>query len=442
MTQPSDDSGPNGGPESVPNGQPADDEPNVGRKAIIAWCIYDWANSVFPTVVITFVFANYFAAALAPSPEVATADWGMMISLSGLAVAVMAPILGAIADSGGPRKPWLMCFTLLCVGSGAALWTIAPDHSLAIRALILVAIANATFELGQVFYNAMLPELAPRRMIGRISGWSWGLGYAGGLVCLVLCLALFILPETPMFGLDKEQAEPVRATMLLVSLWYLVFAVPLFLYTPDRGHSGRNAIQAVRFGLTALYKTFRDLRKHGNIARFLLARMIYIDGLNTLFAFGGIYAAGRFGMDTEEVLLFAILLNITAGLGAAGFGWIDDAFGAKRTILIAVTGLLVFGGLILLVESKVMFYVIGMVIGIFIGPAQAASRSMMSRLAPAEIRTEMFGLYALSGKATAFIGPALVGWVTLWTDSQRLGMATILVFFLVGLVLMRPVREQ
>ena len=413
----------------------------AGRRAVAAWCLYDWANSAFPTIVITFVFANYFARAVAESPAAATGQWGAAISLSGLAVALLAPVLGAVADLGGRRKPWLLVFTGLCVLAGLALWSITPGPALALRALVLVALANAAFELGQVFYNAMLPEVAPARRLGRISGWAWGLGYAGGLVCLVLCLVLLIQPEPPLFGLDGAAAEPVRATSVVAALWYLVFALPLFLFTPDRPASGVAPLQAVSRGLAQLGRTLRDLRRHGNIARFLLARMLYTDGLNTLFVFGGIYAAGSFGMDTEEILVFAILLNATAGLGAAAFGWVDDWIGAKRTILIAVTALTLFCGLILLVETKLWFYVLGAVIGIFIGPAQSASRTLMARLAPAELRTEMFGLYALSGKATAFLGPALVGWITLAADSQRLGMAIILVFFVAGLLLLLPVRE-
>jgi UMF1 family MFS transporter len=416
-------------------------ERGAGARAVAAWCFYDWANSAFPTVVITFVFGNYFARAVAGSPETATAQWGAAISLSGLAVAVLAPVLGAVADLAGRRKPWLLLFTVLCVSVGAGLWTVAPDERFALRALVLVALANVAFEFGQVFYNAMLPELAPRGMVGRISGWAWGLGYAGGLACLVLSLVVFIWPDPPLFGLDAAAAEPVRATMLLAAGWYLVFSVPLFVMTPDRASSGIPLGRAVVSGLRVLAETLRALPKYGNIARFLLARMLYTDGLNTLFVLGGIYAAGTFGMDTEEILIFAILLNITAGLGAACFGWIDDWIGAKRTIQIAVAALALFGSLILLVDSKLWFYLLGAVIGIFTGPAQSASRSMMARLAPAELRTEMFGLYALSGKATAFIGPALVGWVTVWAGSQRIGMATIMVFFAVGWLLLIPVRE-
>ncbi len=410
------------------------------RRALVAWCFYDWANSAFPTVVITFVFAAYYTTAIAEDPLTGTAEWGLAIALSGLAVALLAPVLGAVADQGGRRKPWIGVFTVLAVVSGAALWTIEPDPSFAVLALILVAFGNAAFEFGQVFYNAMLPDVAPPGRLGRVSGWAWGLGYAGGLVCLALCLVLFVQPETPLFGLDREAAEQVRIIGPFVALWFAVFAVPMFLFTPDTPASGRPMGEAVTQGLRTLVATLRALPRHGQIGRFLLARMIYTDGLNTLFTFGGLYAAGTFAMSYEDILIFGILLNIAAGLGAVGFAWVDDIFGAKRTIVIALIALTLFSTLILLVESKTWFVALGCAIGVFIGPAQAASRSLMARLAPAEVRTEMFGLYALSGKATAFVGPALVGWVTLWAGSQRAGMATIVVFFVVGLILLLPLR--
>ncbi len=413
----------------------------AGKAAIAAWCLYDWANSAFPTVVVTFVFAAYFERALAPSPEVATSQWGTAISLSALAVALLAPVFGAIADKSGRRKPWVALFTAICLVTGAGLWTVEPSLDFALRALILVAVANAAFELAHVFYNAMLPEISPRGMMGRISGWAWGLGYFGGLMSLVLCLLLLIWPDPPLFGLDAEMAEPVRATTLLVTAWFFVFSLPLFLLTPDSPAGGYSVAGAVREGLGQLVRTFVQLRRYANIAWFLLGRMIYIDGLNTLFVFGGIYAAGRFGMDTEEILLFAILLNVTAGLGAFAFGWIDDWIGAKRTIIISVIGLIVLGAAVLLVEGKLWFYIVGAALGVFVGPAQSASRSLMARLAPEEMRNEMFGLYAFSGKATAFLGPFVVTVLTAATDNMRIGMSSILVFLLVGLLIFLRVKE-
>jgi len=416
--------------------------PRRDRRAVIAWCLYDWANSAYPTVIVTFVFAAYFTRALATDPEAATGAWGAALALSGLAVAILAPVLGAVADQAGRRKPWIGAFTALAVLSAVALWWIVPDPAYALAALVLIAVGNAAFELGQVFYNAMLPEVAPPGRVGRVSGWAWGLGYAGGLACLALVLVLFVREGTALIPLDRASAEPVRASGPFVALWFALFAVPLFMFTPDR--PGRRAPlgPTIASGLRTLAASLRALPGQRALGRFLIARMIYTDGLNTLFAFGGIYAAGTFAMSFEEILVFGILLNVAAGLGAAGFAWIDDLLGARRTILLALVGLIVGGAAILVVESRVWFTVFGCVIGVFIGPAQAASRSLMARLAPAEVRTEMFGLYALSGKATAFVGPALVGWVTLWVGSQRAGMATILVFFVVGFVLLWPLNAE
>lgn len=425
----------------IPGEGSGDRGPAADRRGLIAWCFYDWANSPFPTVVVTFIFAAYFTTTLAETPEAGTGLWGQAIALSGLAVALLAPVLGALADQGGRRKPWIGAFTVVAVLCAAGLWWVEPNPGFALLALVLVGLGNAAFELGQVFYNAMLPEVAGARRLGRISGWAWGLGYAGGLVCLALSLVLFIQPEAPIFGLDKEAAEQVRAIGPFVALWFAVFALPLFLYTREGPASKMPAGQAIRQGLASLLATLRGLPRHGQIGRFLLARMIYTDGLNTLFAFGGIYAAGTFGMSFEEILIFGILLNVTAGLGAVGFGWMDDRLGAKPTIMVSLAGLTIAGVAILVVDSRTWFTVIGCGLGLFIGPAQAASRSLMARLAPPELRNELFGLYALSGKATAFIGPALVGWVTVWADSQRAGMATIPIFFLVGMILLWPLKD-
>ena len=423
-----------GGPESPPSKAPP-----LGQ---VSWCLYDWANSAFPTVITTFVFAAYFTKAIAVDEITGTSQWGIAISLSGLAVAVLSPFLGAVADHGGRRKPWIFAFTVLCIVSSSLLWLARPDSSFVILALMLVALANFAFEMGMVFYNSMLPDLVPKNRIGRLSGWGWGLGYAGGLVCLGVTLLALVQAETPVFGLDKEQAEHLRATGPLVAAWFAVFAVPFFLWTPDRPSRGLAFRAAFRQGWTTLIDTLRRVREYRHIVRYLLAHMMYAEGLNTLFAFGGIYAACTFGMDFDELILFGIAINLTAGLGAAAFAWVDDWIGPKRTIMIAVAGLTVLGTALVLVEGKALFWTFALPLGIFVGPAQAASRSLMARLAPEEIRTEMFGLYALSGKATAFLGPALLAWVTVAFQSQRAGMATLLVFFVIGLALLAGVPDR
>ncbi len=413
-------------------------EPDRRRtKAIIGWCLYDWANSAFPTLISTFVFAAYFTQAIAETPEQGTAQWGLMTGLSAFAIALLAPVLGAIADFGGPRKPWLAATTAMAAVATALLWFAEPSADWALYALLFAGLGTVGFELGMVFYNAMLPETAPKAMLGRVSGWGWGLGYAGGLAALGVSFVGFVGAEEPWFGLTREGAEHVRAVPVVAAIWIAVFCLPIFWLTPDRPRAaGLAARNAVRAGLASLWSTLGHVRRYRTVMRFLIARMLYTDGLNTLFAFGGIYAAGTFGMAEEEVLIFGASLNVTAGLGAVLFAFLDDRWGPKPVILIAVGAITAIGAAMLLVEGKAAFWALGLALGAFLGPAQAASRSLMAHLAPAELRTEFFGLYALSGKATAFIGPLLVGWVTAMAASQRAGMATILIFLVVGLALM------
>ncbi|MBK8909369.1 MAG: MFS transporter [Rhodospirillales bacterium] len=416
-------------------------EHGPGRLALASWCLYDWATQGFPTIIITFVFATYFTKVVAPDPVTGTELWGNALSASALLVAISSPLLGAIADQIGRQKPWLLASTVVCVAAVALLWFTRGDPSSMLWALAFVAIGNVAFETAMVFYNAMLPNLAPRGKIGRLSGWGWGLGYAGGVMLLVLSLTAFVQADRPALGLDTEAWEHVRATPLLVAAWMAVFSIPLFLFTPDGQATGVGLAAAARGGLRTLIATLRRIRSYRQIALYLFARMIYTDGLNTLFIFGGIYAAGQFGMALDEIVLFGIALNVTAGLGAAAFAWVDDWIGAKRTILISVAAIIVLAVGLLLVEEKAWFWFLGAPIGIFFGPAQSASRSFMARLAPKHLRTEMFGLYAFSGKATAFLGPFVVATVTGWTGSQRAGMATILVFLVAGMALLLPVRD-
>jgi len=417
------------------------DAAQSSKGGIFSWCLYDWANSPFATVVITFVFSAYFAKAVAPDEVTGTALWGYAMSASGLAIALTAPILGSIADKTGRRKPWLLLFTALCAATTVFLWQIKPEAAYVTLALVLAAVANYGFESAMVFYNAMLPDIAPRDKIGRISGWGWGLGYFGGLAALAVCLVGFVQAEVPWFGLSKEGAEHLRATPVMVAIWLVVFSIPLFLFTPDRSRNSAPLGKAAKDGIATLFKTLKEVGNYRDVAWFLIARMLYTDGLNTLFAFGGIYAAGTFGFSFTDLILFGIAINVTSGLGAFAFGWLDDRMGPKRTVLIALVGLMVLSTILLLIESKTMFWIVGLPLGIFVGPAQSASRSYMARLAPPQLTTEMFGLYAFSGKATAFLGPMALALATNMFASQRAGMATILGFFIVGGLLLLKVPD-
>jgi len=412
----------------------------LARRAILAWCLYDFANSAFPTVIGTFVFPTYFVQAVAENETLGTAQWGLAMALSGLAIALLSPPLGAIADGAGRRKPWLAGFTALAVATSAALWWVRPDASFAPFALVVVVAATLGFELGTVFYNAMLVDVAPPPMRGRVSGWGWGIGYFGGLICLLLCLVVLIRPDPPLLPLDRTEAEHVRATSVLVAAWYGLFCWPLFRFVPDTPRRARLAA-AVRSGMAAIARLWPELRRRPAVARFLLSRLLYTDGLNTLFNFGAIYAAGTFAMATDEIILLGIAMNVTAGFGAYVFAFVDDRIGPKRTVLVSLASLAAIGLALLLVRSRAWFWLLALPLGVFFGPAQAASRTLMSRLAPRAQASEYFGLFALSGRITAFAGPAALASATSAFGSQRAGMATILVFLLGGGAILATVRE-
>jgi UMF1 family MFS transporter len=412
----------------------------MANRPLIGWALYDWASSAFATVILTFVFAAYFTQQVATDAESGTRLWGTAVGIGGAAVALFGPFLGATADQIGQSKPWIALFTAVCVIATALLWFIEPAASYTVPALLLVVVGIVGSEFATIFYNAMLPRLAQPERIGRWSGWSWSTGYVGGLGCLIASWVLFIKTD-PWLPLDRNAYAHVRAASLLAAAWYLLFALPLFWMTPDAGV--RKPFQrALRDGLRQLRDTFRTLSRFRHIVRFLIAHMIYIDGLGALFVFGGVYAAGTFNMNEQEVLTFGIALNCSAGLGALAFAWVDDWIGGKRTILLSLLGLILFGGSLLLIESESLFWALGLCLGLFVGPVQAASRSFLARIAPERLRNEAFGFFAFSGKATAFLGPLLVGWLTGYARSQRVGMSVIIVFFIIGFLLMWSLPDQ
>ncbi len=415
--------------------------PTEVSKGMWSWAMFDWANSAFFVIVQTFVFAAYFQRSIAADSITGTEQWGNMVSAAGLLIAFTAPVLGAIADKAGRRKPWIAAFSLMSIVASFLLWYAEPSTEFLVYALVVTFIATVGAEYAFIFYNAMLPDLVPPSHLGRWSGWSWGMGFAGGLVCLLGALYLFIETGGAWLGLDTESLEHIRATFVFTALWYLIFSIPMFLRTPDVPSSGESLSTVVKQGFEQLKNSIKEARNYANIYRFLLARMIYNDAVILIYAFGGIYAAGTFGMDESQIIIFGIGLNITAGLGAVGFAWLDDKSGSKKTIMISLVGLIIPVTAILFVEDILWFWIWGLMLGIFFGPVQAASRTLIGRLAPEDKRTEMFGLFAFSGKATAFIGPKLLGWVTVLFASQRVGMSVVLVLLAAGLVLMLRVQE-
>ena len=411
------------------------------RRIVFSWATYDFANSAFTTLIVTFIYATFFTGIIAADEIGGTQQWSLAVTLSAILIALLSPYVGAIADRGGYRKRFLLITTVICVAGTALLFF--PQPGQIFFALSCFIVANVAFEMANVFYNAFLPDIAPPSKIGRISGYGWGLGYAGGLLCLFVALFLFVQPETPLFGLSKDTFAHIRATNLLVAVWFAAFSIPLFLFVPEEKAPPIPQEGSLIGSATKQFvRTFKEIRQYRQVFRLLLARLIYNDGLVTIFAFGGIYAQGTFGFTTEDVILFGIALNVAAGLGAFGFGFLDDRIGGKPTILISLGGLTIAALLAVFATSQLVFWISAILVGILIGPNQSASRSLMGRFVPNDKETEFYGFFAFSGKATAFLGPLLFGTMTQVFDTQRAGVATVILFFVIGGLLMLLVDEE
>lgn len=443
------------------------------RAAVISWIFFDWAAQPYFTLITTFVFAPYFATHVASSPASGQAMWGFATAAAGLMIAVMSPVLGAIADASGRRKPWIAGFGALLVIGSCLMWFGKPGDPSVIPPLLLAyGIATIGVEFATVFNNAMMPSLVPPDKIGRLSGTGWATGYVGGILSLILVLGFLAAnPETgrtlfgltPLFGLDPVTHQGDRITGPLTAIWFIIFVLPMFLLTPDYP-AKRPVSEALRVGLIELKQTLADLPKRKSMAAFLLANMIYTDGLVSLFAFGGIYAAGTFGWHTIQIGTFGILLAIAGTFGAWLGGKLDNSLGPKRVIagslmilLFAIVAILLVdkdsilfikvappapGGALFSGASERAYLVLGCLIGAAGGPLQAASRSLLVRMAPKDRIAQYFGLFALTGKVTSFVGPLLIGVVTAATASQKAGMAMLVVFFVAGLALLSRVRED
>jgi len=442
------------------------------RAAVIGWIFFAWAAEPYFTLITTFIFAPYFATHVAADPASGQSLWGFATAAAGLVIALMSPVLGAIADASGRRKPWIAAFGALLVVGASLMWFGRPgDPSVILPLLLAYALATVGVEFATVFANAMMPTLVPPSRIGRLSGTGWATGYVGGISSLILVLGfLAASPDTgrtlfgftPLFGLDPLTHQGDRITGPLAAIWFIIFVLPMFLLTPD--YPAKLPVhEALREGLSELRRTLAELPKQKSLAAFLLANMIYTDGLVSLFAFGGIYAAGTFGWNTIEIGTFGIILAIAGTFGAWLGGKLDDRLGPKRVIsgsmmilLFAIVAILLVdketvlfvkvappvpGGALFASAAERAYLVLGCLIGAAGGPLQAASRTLLIRLAPKDRIAQYFGLFALTGKVTSFIGPLLIGVITAVTASQKAGMAALVLFFVAGLVLLARVKD-
>ncbi len=437
-------------------------------RGLLCWALFEWARNPYVLVITIYIYATYFTRDIIGDPVRGQALWAAIQGYAGIAIAVLAPFLGAMADAGGRRKPWVAGFALLLAVSASALWFGKPGGlGLGLVGVAAaVGAANVAYDASMVFHGAMLPWLAPQKRIGRWSGAGYALGNVAGILLLILVLVFFYLPAHPAFGLDRAAHEPERFSGPLCAVWFIIFALPFFVWTPDRPATNLPARERFRRGFASVAATLNNVRRYRNVATFLIVRMIYNDGLNVMLSFGGVYAAGVFRWGETEVAAYGIILSAFAALGGWLGGNLADRIGTRRALQLSLSGTIVAAILSLGFAPGRLFFVVPypagkvvaalplfstapelfyigtvIVIAICLVATYANSRTMLARLAPEAHVTEFFGLYALSGEATGFLAPLAVAFATSASSSQQWGMGVIIAFLAVGLAGLSLVKD-
>ena len=414
--------------------------PPVTRREILAWCLFDFANSSFTTVITTVAFSVYFVKVVAGSPDATStgsgeALWGWAYAGSMILVALLAPVLGAMADHQASKKRYLAGVTGLCIAGTAALYFVHAGDI--ILGLVLFGLANVGFELGYTFYNAFLVELADRRDMGRLSGYGWGVGYLGGLLSLAVAYPFV------KGGLSPDNLDSYRQSFVMTAGFFLIASLPTFLYLKERAlpQPLLPGMSVWTGGFARLSKTFREIRRYRQLFVYLIAFLIYTDGVNTVVIFSGIFAAQVLGFTPGDLIIYFLVTQISAGLGAYGFGILTDRIGGKRVIGVTLglwVGIVAWA---FVVQTAVEFYAIGLVAGAALGSNQAASRTLLGLFTPVGRQAEFFGFFSVSGKFAAVLGPILYGQIVLWTGSQRWAVLSLAAFFLAGWAVLWRVDE-
>jgi UMF1 family MFS transporter len=447
------------------------DDKVVPKAQVRAWALWDWGSAAFNAVVTTFVFSTYLASSLFVDPEISAGagteagdaalsaalatnatviSWALTIA--GVLIALMAPVLGQRSDGSGRRKLWLGINTALTVAAMAAMFFVLPVPSYIYLGAALLAAGNIFFEFAGVNYNAMLVQVSTPKTIGRVSGFGWGMGYVGGIVLLLLLLVLFIqnfgsdtgngLLNVP-FGSDGGSLD-IRFAVLVSALWFGLFALPVLFRVPEIPARTRTNKVSILGSYRQLFSTIRLLAaKSPQVLMFLVASAVFRDGLAAVFTFGAIIAAQVFGFTPTEVIYFAVAANLVAGVGTFVGGWLDDKVGAKNIIIGSLIGLVIAGTAVLFIgDSDSAFWVFGLMLCLFVGPVQSASRSFLARITPPGREGEIFGLYATTGRAVSFLAPGLFTLFVTLTNDTRYGLIGIVIVLLAGLVLMLPVKAR
>ena len=407
-------------------------------KKVLNFALYDFANSAFTTIIITFIFSTYFAKQIAPNPVLGQSYWGWAIGITGILVAIMGPILGSFADKKNYTEFFIKLFTIICISLTTLLWFAKPSEKYLLFTLVVVALANFFYELSLIFYNSILKRVSKPSDLGKSSGFSFALGYIGGILILIICIKIFIDNDVLPFGLSKENSENIRATSIVVAIWYLIFSIP-FLFSLKKKINNKIEVSSNNI------KKIKDLIWNNglnNLGKFLIARMLYADGLNAIIVMGGIFAVGVFKLEIKDLLVLSILMNITAFIGAIIGGYANDKFTSKSVIIFSLLGLIFSSTIILVIKTQLLFLVFAAINGFFIGPIQSASRVFITKSIDENNQASGFGLFALSGKLTSFIGPLLVSTITYISNSQRIGFSSAIILLLIGLLILLKVKKN
>jgi UMF1 family MFS transporter len=447
------------------------DNKDVPKAQVRAWALWDWGSAAFNAVVTTFVFSTYLASGLFVDPAIsagAGTDAGdaalssalatnatvisWALTIAGVLVALLAPVLGQRSDGSGRRKLWLGINTGLTVAAMAAMFFVAPVPSYIYLGAALLAAGNIFFEFAGVNYNAMLVQVSTPKTVGRVSGFGWGMGYVGGIALLILLLVLFIqnfgsdtgngLLNVP-FGSDGGSLD-IRFAVLVSALWFGLFALPVLFRVPEIPARARANNVSFLGSYRQLFRTIALLaKKSPQVLMFLVASAVFRDGLAAVFTFGAIIAAQVFGFSPTEVIYFAVAANLVAGLGTFVGGWLDDKVGAKNIIIGSLIGLVLAGTSVLFIgDAQSSFWVSGLLLCLFVGPVQSSSRSFLARITPPGREGEIFGLYATTGRAVSFLAPGLFTLFVSITHDTRYGLVGIVLVLLAGLLLMLPVKAR
>ncbi|OMH34352.1 MFS transporter [Tersicoccus sp. Bi-70] len=409
------------------------------RRQVLAWAWWDWGDSAINAVMTTFVFTVYLTSSSFGDPDHASSVLGWALGASGLAVAALAPVTGQRADLSGRRRFWLGVHTGIVVLTTAACFLVRPAPEFLLLGATLIAVANVFNEFAGVNYNAMLPQISTPATIGRISGLGWSMGYLGGILALAIVLFGFVQPN--LLHLPTDDALNIRTVALFSAVWFAAFAIPVLTRVPEI----RPDVAGEKVGFLASYRVLVRrvialYQRSPHTVYFLAASAVFRDGLAAIFTFGGVIAAGTFGFTLSQVIVFAIAGNVVAAAGAAAGGVLDDRLGPRRVIVLSLIGLLASGTAMLFMTSQAGFWVCGLVLCLFVGPAQASARSFLGRLAPAGQEGELYGLYATTGRAVSFLAPTLFALAVTLFGAQRWGILGILVVLLAGLLVLLPVR--